>query len=109
LSPITPRRTNLLHNALHLPKAAECSVVIGFSEPRAQNVIAAENVKRQIAVAVIVAVKETPLLLAVQRQVRSVHVQNNLDGSFLVRLDEYLIRFRVLLPASGSARFSFPC
>jgi hypothetical protein len=43
--------------------AAERSIVIGFAQARAQNMLAAENVERQIAVAIVIAVKEPPFLL----------------------------------------------
>ena len=51
--------------------------MIGLSHTRAQNVIAAENVKRQVTVAVLVALKEAPFLSAVQGHVCCVHVQND--------------------------------
>ena len=71
-------------------QTAEGRIVVGFSQPRAQNVIAAEDVQRQIAIVVVVAVKEAPFLFAVQRQVGGVHVQHDLSGRLLVRLDEHL-------------------
>jgi hypothetical protein len=42
----------------------------------AQNVIAAKDVQRQIAIVVVVSVKKAPFLFAVQGQVGGVHVQH---------------------------------
>ena len=42
---------------------------------------AAEDVERQVAVAVIVAVEEPALLMAVQRVIRSVQIENDLRVS----------------------------
>jgi hypothetical protein len=61
--------------------------VIGFSQSGTQNVIAAKHVQRQIAIVVVVSVKKTPFLLAMQRQVCGVHVRNNLAGRAFVSLD----------------------
>src|SRR5262245_34277354 len=49
-----------------------------------------EDVQRQIAVAVVIAVKEAPLLVPVQRVVGGVEVENDLLGRVLVRLEKQL-------------------
>ena len=49
---------------------------------------AAEHVKRQVAVAIIVAVEEAAFLIAVQRVVRGVEVEDDLLGRPVVRLEE---------------------
>lgn len=46
----------------------------------AQQLLAAKHVQRQVTVAVVVAVKEAPFLLAMQRVVRGVKVQHQLFG-----------------------------
>ena len=51
---------------------------------------AAEHVERQVAVAIVIAVEEPPLLLAVQRIVRRIQVEDDLPGRPLVRLKEQL-------------------
>ncbi len=53
--------------------------MVGFPQPRAQNLLSAKHVQRQITIAVVIAVEEPPLLLAVQRQVGGVHVQDDLS------------------------------
>ena len=49
---------------------------------------AAEHVERQIAVAIVIAVEEPPLLLAVQRIVRRIEIENDLPWSSRMRLNE---------------------
>jgi hypothetical protein len=46
--------------------------------------LTAENIQRQITVAVIVAMEESSFLLAVKRQVSGVYIQDDLFRSFLV-------------------------
>src|SRR5918994_322008 len=53
-----------------------------------QQVLAAEHIERQIAVAVVVAVEEAALLMPVQRVIRGVEVENDLLGRGPVRLEE---------------------
>ncbi len=49
---------------------------------------AAEHIQRQIAVAVVIAVEEPALLMAVQRVVGRVEVEDDLSGRPIVRLEE---------------------
>ena len=49
---------------------------------------AAEHVERQVAVAIVVAVEEPPFLMAVQRVVGGVEVDDDLFGRLRVRLEE---------------------
>ena len=49
---------------------------------------AAEHIERQIAVAVVIAVEEPPLLFAVQGIIGRIEVENDLLGRSLVRLQE---------------------
>ena len=51
---------------------------------------AAEDVQRQIAIAVIIAVKEAPFLMAVQRVVGGVEVENDLLGRLPMRFQEQI-------------------
>jgi hypothetical protein len=48
----------------------------------------AEHVERQITVAIIIAVEEPPLLLAMHRGIRRIEVENDLSERPLVRLHE---------------------
>jgi hypothetical protein len=50
--------------------------------------LATEDVQRQVAVATVVAVEEPPLLLAVQRVVRRIQIQNDLPGRLRMGLQE---------------------
>src|SRR5687767_12153309 len=73
-----PGRPNLRDDSLDLLQAAEAGVVIGFAQARAQNVFSAEDVERQIALAVVIPVEEASFLFPVQRQVGGVYVQDDL-------------------------------
>jgi len=47
---------------------------------RAQQTLATEDVQRQVAVAVVVAVKEPPFLMAVQQITSGIEVQSDFGG-----------------------------
>ena len=64
--------------------------MIGLPQSRTKNLFSAENVERQIAIVVVVAVEEASFLSTVQRQIGGVHVQDDLRRSASVRLDEHL-------------------
>src|ERR1700752_795073 len=85
-----PGGPNLPHDPFYFCQAPEGCVVIGLSQPRAQNLFSAKNVERQIAVAIVITVEEPALLFAVQSQIGGVHVQDDLGWCALVGLDEYL-------------------
>ena len=53
-----------------------------------QQMPAAEHIERQVAVAIVVAVKEPAFLMAVQRVVGRVEIENDLLGRPCVRLQE---------------------
>ena len=63
-------------------------VDVGAAELGREQVPAAEHVQRQIAVAVIVAVEEAALLVAVQRIIGGVEIEDDPLGRRLVRLEE---------------------
>lgn len=65
---------------------AEASV-LASAQLGGQQVPAAEDVQRQVAVTA-VAMEETPFLLAVQRVVGGVQIEDDLVRCLLVRLDE---------------------
>jgi hypothetical protein len=64
------------------------SIDVGGPELGEQQLAAAENVKRQIAVALVVAVEEAALLIAVDRIVRGVQIEDQPSGRFLPGLNE---------------------
>jgi hypothetical protein len=55
-----------------------------------QQLIAAEHIKRQIAVAIVIAVEEAAFLMAVQRVIGRVKIENDLFWGRFMRLDEQL-------------------
>ena len=67
----------------------------------AQQLLAAEHVQRQVAVAVVVAVKEAPLLLAVQRVVGGIKVEHEFLGRSLEAGDELIHQNLVQAPGGG--------
>jgi hypothetical protein len=50
--------------------------------------LSTEELKRQIAVVVVVAMEKASFLLTVQRQIRGIHVQHDLRRSLRVGFDE---------------------
>ena len=71
------------------------------SQVGAQQLLAAEDVQRQVAVGVVVAVEELALLLAVQRVVGGVKVEHQLFGGALEAGDELLDQHLVQTPGGG--------
>jgi hypothetical protein len=76
---LRPPRTDLGHDALKLLNAAGRTVLVRWPQPRAQQVLTAEDVQRQIAIAPVVAMEEATFLLTVQRVVRGVKIQPDLS------------------------------
>ena len=60
----------------HLVHRAGAGVDVGAPELRGEQLVAAEDVERQVAVAVVVAVEEAPLLATMQRVVGGVEVED---------------------------------
>ena len=87
-----PTGADLRDDARHLFDRAGRSVHIRAPQLGDQQMAAAEHVKRQIAVAVVIAAEEPPLLLAVQRIIGRVKIKNDLLRRAFVRLQEQLDR-----------------
>ena len=85
-----PARADLRHDARHLLDRPGAAVDVRAPQLRRQKMPAAEHVKRQIAVAVVVAVKEPAFLLAVQRIVGGVEVEHDLARRLGVRVEKQL-------------------
>ena len=81
---------NLRHDPLQLFPAAGGSIEVRGPQARAQQMLPAENVQRQIAVVPVVAVKEPPLLVPMDRIVRGVQIQNDLWRRFSMGLEKDL-------------------
>ena len=73
---------------LDLGHGAGRGIDVGAPELGRQQVPPAEHVERQVAVAVVVAVEEAAFLVAVQRVVGGIEVENDLLGRRLVRFEE---------------------
>ncbi len=70
-------------------------VLVGRPQPRAQQLVAGEDVQRQVAVAVVEAMEEPLRLMAMERDVGRVEIEHNLLGRRCVRLDEQIAQQRV--------------
>lgn len=73
-------------NPFDLRDAARAGVDVRRPQLGRQQMPAAEHVQRQIAVAVVIAVEEAPLLMPVQRVVGGVEIEDDLLRRSLVRL-----------------------
>ena len=85
-----PARADPRHDALDFLPGPGGAIDVGAPELGRQQVLAAEDIERQIAVAVIVAVEETALLVAVDRVVGGVEIEDDFLGRLLVRLQEQI-------------------
>jgi hypothetical protein len=75
---------SLRHDPRDLLDRTRRSIDVRRPQLRRQQVITAEDVQRQLAVAVVVTVEEPPLLMPVQRIVSGVEIENDLLGRRLV-------------------------
>ena len=75
-----PARANLPDDALQFLDTAGRGIDVGSAQPRAQQVLAAEDVQRELAVTAIVPVKEAPLLMAVDGIIGGFQVEPDLLG-----------------------------
>jgi hypothetical protein len=85
-----PAGTDPADDADHFIPGAGGRIDVRTPELGRQQVPAAEHVQRQIAVAVVLAVEEAALLVAVQGIIRGIEVENDLFGRRLVRFEEQL-------------------
>jgi hypothetical protein len=83
-----PAGADARDHARYLLDRAGRRIHVGAPQFGDQQVTAAEHVERQIAVAVVVAVEEPPLLLAVQWIIRCIEIEDDLLGRPRVRLHE---------------------
>ena len=83
-----PARADLGDDPRHLLDRAGRGVDVGAAQLGRQQMPAAEDVERQIAVAVVIAVEEAPLLMPVQRIVGGVEIEDDLLRRRAVRLEE---------------------
>jgi len=78
------------HDAADFIQRTGRSVHIRRPQPRAQQLIAGEDVQGQVAVAVVVAVKKPLRLMAVERDVGRIQIEHDLLRRRSVRLDEQI-------------------
>jgi hypothetical protein len=85
---LRPARADLRHDPRDLLDRTRRGIDVGRPQLRRQQVTSAEDVQRQIAVAVVIAVKEPPFLMPMQRIVRGIEINDDFPGRRLVRLQE---------------------
>ena len=83
-----PPTPNLRDDARHLLDRAVRRIQGGTPQLGEEQMAPAEHVEGQIAVAIVVAVEKSPLLLAVHRIIRRIEIENDLFGSPHMRLHE---------------------
>ena len=83
-----PARPYLADDPRDLLDRAGAAIDVRRPQLGRQQMPAAEHIQRQVAVAIVVAVEEPPLLMAMQRIVGGVEVENDLSGRLCVRLEE---------------------
>src|ERR1700730_426816 len=83
-----PAPAGLGNNARYLRDRAGAAVDVGRAQLGRQQMPAAEDVERQVAVAVVIAVKEALLLMPVQWVVSGVEIEDDLLRRRGVRLEE---------------------
>src|ERR1700728_2172228 len=83
-----PARPDLRDDPRDLLDRAGAAIDVRPPQLGRQQMPAAEHIQRQVAVTVVVAVEEPALLVAVQRVVGGVEVENDLSGRLCVRLEE---------------------
>lgn len=85
-----PAGADLADDAGDLVDRPGRGVDVGTPQPRRQQVAAAEDVERQVAVGVVVAVEEAAFLMPVQRDVGGVEVEDDLPRRRAVRVEEQI-------------------
>jgi hypothetical protein len=83
-----PGLPDLRHDPLQVLHRPGAGVDVGGPQPGAEQVIAAEDVQRQVAVALVIAVEEASQLMAVGRVVGGIEVEHDPFGRTLVGLEE---------------------
>ena len=84
-----PAGTDLPDKSLYLFPGTGGTVDVRRSQFGGEQMATAEDVERQIAVAVVIPMKKPPLLMPMDRIVGRIEVENNLFGGFGVRFHEH--------------------
>src|SRR5699024_466397 len=80
-----PVLANLADDAFELVHTAGGPVCVRRPQPRAQQVLATEDVQRQITIAAVITMEKTAFLVAMQRIIRGIEIKPDLAGRALVR------------------------
>ena len=85
-----PTRADLRNDSRHLVDRARAGIDIGPAQLGAKQMPPAKNIQRQVTVGFVIAVKEAPFLLAMQRIVGGIEIERDLAGRRAMRLDEQI-------------------
>ena len=80
-SHLWPRRSDLFDYSSQLGEHPAGRILIGLAQPRTQQVLATEDIQRQVAILGIIAVEILPLLITVKRIIGGIHVEYDLNGA----------------------------
>ena len=81
--------TDVVHQAFHLRLAACRRILIGGPQTRTQQMLAAKDIQRQLTIAVVIAVKKAPFLVAVQGQIGHIQIQDKAFRGVRVRFQKH--------------------
>ena len=87
---LRPGGADLRHNPPELVKGTVRGVPARGAQPAARDMLATGDMEGKMAVAAIIAVKEPALLPAMHRIIGGIHVQDDLLGCLLMRLEEQI-------------------
>src|SRR5690606_3994014 len=87
---LRPPRPDLRDDPLELLDAAGRTILVRWPQPGAQQMLAAEDVQRQIAVTPVVAMEEPPFLVTMQWIIGRIQIQPDLPRWLLVGLEEHV-------------------
>ena len=83
-----PVAADLGHDPRHLLDGPSRGIDVGPPQPGRQQMTAAEDMGRQVAIAVVIAVEEPAFLMSMQRIIRRIEVEDDLRQRAPVRLEE---------------------
>ncbi len=87
---LRPGLADLRHDPLDHFDRSLADIDVGAPQFGRQQVPTAEDVERQVAIALVIAMEEPPLLPAVQRIIRGIQIKDDLTGRFVMGFQEQI-------------------
>ena len=85
-----PAPADLRNDPRHLFNRARAGVDIGPAQLGAKKVSPAKNIQRKVTIGFVVAMKEAPLLLTMQRIIGGIEVEGDLAGRRPMRIEKQI-------------------